>query len=913
MGKLQERGDLEEAIDAVVEALEILEARLGEDHWETILSRHRLALLEEIAAMGDEPRSELSEAYRCLNRCASLMEDGNWSAMEQQARRALAITERHLGTLNRLTAAAHGYVASALSARGRYDESEQHWRQAVSIQRDLFGDGFPELGRTLLDLAAVLRVRGRLDEARSCALEALKSLGSSYGDNAWETAKAYNETSRCLFDQGRYAEAEVLGRRAVRILRSLPEPKEERLAQFLNDIGVYITFQGRTAEALDLFQEALGILRGTGGLHDEQASELLSNIGYIYFTERRYQEAETYLRKALDLEAEDDGDGMGRARTLQNLGVCLTTQGKYGEASEALADCLATYLRVLGPDHSSTATCLRSRAACEHMQGHLSEAVNLYRQALRICRKRLGEHHADTALTYLYLGVALRNLGETDEALEMCQKAGRAYETARWLSSETGLGRALFGAAPDPGPTLAAELARQGKPRRAWEALERSLARGLLEELSLRDPALAGPFPMGNLEAVQASLSDEAALVAWVDTAGPHAEHWACVIRNRGDPAWVNLLGDRAHPEGLREFELVKQVRQQLCRAQPVSDRDVLYRQRIQPLEQALAGVRRLYVIPSGWIIGIPVEVLTDRYVVSYVPSATILLHLAGRSVANGRRPPPLLAIGDPAYAPIESATDTEQDPDRVKTAQTDRRVATLLPLHHARFEVESVAGLFDEGEVYLGSEASAGRLRALAREDRLGEFDFIHVAAHAVIDPARPLESAIILPCDPSVDPVAQVLADEPLRDARLTVREILREWKLDAELVTLSACSTGRGREAGGEGYIGFIQALLVAGARHVLVSLWSVDDEMTSLLMRRLYANHLEDRMSLPEALHDAKQWLRGLSEAELSKEMRVARGRAQSRGVRPESPDKTREPPPRRPSDPYYWAGFVLVGY
>src|SRR5262249_57840559 len=81
-----------------------------------------------------------------------------------------------------------------------------------------------------------------------------------------------------------------------------------------------------------------------------------------------------------------------------------------------------------------------------------------------------------------------------------------------------------------------------------------------------------------------------------------------------------------------------------------------------------------------------------------------------------------------------------------------------------------------------------------------------------------------------------AQALAHKPAYDGRLTVREIQRSWELKAELVTLSACETALGRQAGGEGFVGFTQALLMSGARSVGLSLWKVDDRATALLMRR-----------------------------------------------------------------------------
>src|SRR5260370_28156698 len=101
------------------------------------------------------------------------------------------------------------------------------------------------------------------------------------------------------------------------------------------------------------------------------------------------------------------------------------------------------------------------------------------------------------------------------------------------------------------------------------------------------------------------------------------------------------------------------------------------------------------------------------------------------------------------------------------------------------------------------------------------------------------------------------------------------MQRWKLDAELVTLSACETGLGEGVGGEGYLGFAQALFAAGARSVVLSLWPVDDPSTALLMTRFYQNLLGKRLNLvkplskAEALREAKQWLRELPVHEVDK--------------------------------------------
>ncbi len=168
--------------------------------------------------------------------------------------------------------------------------------------------------------------------------------------------------------------------------------------------------------------------------------------------------------------------------------------------------------------------------------------------------------------------------------------------------------------------------------------------------------------------------------------------------------------------------------------------------------------------------------------------------------------------------------------------------------------------------------------------------------------------------------DPLQQALSHQPVFDGRLSVREIQRTWELKAELVILSACETARGQYAGGEGFVGFTQALLLSGARSVVLSLWKVDDAATALLMERFYQNLLGRRADLKaplpksSAVAEARAWLRGLDEAEVSR--RVAALAESDRGT------KTIRPQPHRPASaaapagpydhPYYWAAFVLVG-
>jgi CHAT domain-containing protein len=255
-------------------------------------------------------------------------------------------------------------------------------------------------------------------------------------------------------------------------------------------------------------------------------------------------------------------------------------------------------------------------------------------------------------------------------------------------------------------------------------------------------------------------------------------------------------------------------------------------------------------------------------------------------------------------------------------------------PLPGTRREIEAIAQLFRSDDrptrALLGSDASESELDRIAGSGELGHYGFIHLATHGVIDEDLPARSAVILTQTGLPDPLQQALSNKPVFDGRLSVREIQHDWELKAELVTLSACETALGRAAGGEGFVGCTQALLMSGARSICLSLWKVDDTATALLMQRFYANLLGHRPGLTapmpkaEALRQAKTWLRELrrqqvlaAAAELSAGVERGKGasarKSSDRGETRPILDLSQGAANDRPyAAPYFWAAFVLVG-
>jgi CHAT domain-containing protein len=230
-----------------------------------------------------------------------------------------------------------------------------------------------------------------------------------------------------------------------------------------------------------------------------------------------------------------------------------------------------------------------------------------------------------------------------------------------------------------------------------------------------------------------------------------------------------------------------------------------------------------------------------------------------------------------------------------------------LPRLPGARREIESIAQLLPSPILLLDSLASEKEIRKLEERGEMGSFRFIHVATHALVDDARPELSALVLAQDPQ--PRTTTVAGARINDGLLRAREIAARWKLDADLVALSACRTGLGMPTGGrryfgfataslpqvnEGYVGLADSFFAAGARNLILSLWGVDDQATMMLMKRFYENYSDERTGLrigksgrlppARALSEARSWLRGHRDAE---------GKAIY-------------------AHPHYWAAFVLVG-
>jgi CHAT domain-containing protein len=224
------------------------------------------------------------------------------------------------------------------------------------------------------------------------------------------------------------------------------------------------------------------------------------------------------------------------------------------------------------------------------------------------------------------------------------------------------------------------------------------------------------------------------------------------------------------------------------------------------------------------------------------------------------QRPAPdrsLLAFADPALASAQNVTPA-------LTAYRERGLP-LTRLPSARLEVAGIRSLFQPAasQVYVGEQAQEQTVKT----EKLESFRYVHFAAHGYFDDEEPSRSGIVLSQQ-----------GDPGNDGILQAAEIMR-LRLNADLVTLSACQSGLGKILAGEGVMGLSRAFFYAGSQSLVVSLWNVNDAATAELMKSFYAN-LKSGMGRDQALRKAKLSLMS----------------SRNRSWR----------------NPYFWAPFIFMG-
>jgi CHAT domain-containing protein len=274
-----------------------------------------------------------------------------------------------------------------------------------------------------------------------------------------------------------------------------------------------------------------------------------------------------------------------------------------------------------------------------------------------------------------------------------------------------------------------------------------------------------------------------------------------------------------------------------------------LYSYLLTPVLPSLKRVKKLMIIPDGTIGNLPFEILLTKAVDStlkYGALPYLLLkypctynYSATLFVENTKTRPSQATYDLLAFAPrFQEVSTTPAEVTERKVLPNDTLRTQLLPLVGAQEEAKHISEI-THGQYWSGDEATESYFKQMA-----GTYGVLHLATHALMDDKNPSYSKLVF---------AVESPDSP-EDGYLHTYE-LYNLKLNAQLVTLSACNTGNGKIHKGEGIMSLARGFAYAGCSNIIMSLWPTPDRATSQIMKYFYES-LAEGLPKDEALYQAK---------------------------------------------------------
>jgi CHAT domain-containing protein/tetratricopeptide (TPR) repeat protein len=808
------------------------------------------------------------------------------------------------------------FLGPALSARHRKDEAHEAYSRSLELA---------ERASDREVLATALKNLALLHEKLGDTLQALefhdrrRTLAGEMGDEQAEW-DALDRIGTIYLEAGNDSRARPVFEKALVLARA--HDFEKGIRESLQNLGRVHLEREEAREALPYLQEALD--RKSASEPDEELATLLNNLGRCYRRlGDRERAIELYRRARVALPADRS---QGNTRQLEgmilvNLASLHIFEGNFEAAAEPSERAVEVY-RAAGSPILITGA-LKCLADVRAAQGNLHEAASLLAEVVKTLETRRGR----SALRELRATLIEDKYHYFQSYVEVLlrlheQHPGEGYAASAFEIAERAKARVLLDELAGTESDILAAADPEVVARK--EDLERQMAE--LED----DLLTARPGAMGEdeLRAIRAQLRDlEAAHALAVARIFADYPGWSALLQSEpvtleavqrelladgetqlvsfvlGDErsfAWivgrssieVEALPGRERIERLarRAAGLLEESGHPHLELQARLTAEALSRELFTPLTPHLRS-RKLLLVKDGALHYVPFGALTvpaapearrageahliDRFELAELPSASAAVALRRRPAPAASGAEELAVLGDPVFE-AEDERLRELSPHAVpRKASAGLRGGDLSRNTRGLGlgELRRLEGTLEEAQRISALVAPDRRLLALgfdANRDlllggRLGRYRFLHLAGHGL---AHPDLTGLVL----SLYDAQGRRVDGLIRPYELYGTE------LAAELVVLSACSTGLGEEVRGEGLLGLSRGFLYAGASQVVASLWDVDDRATAELMERFYAAMLRDGDPPARALRKAQLSIRS-------------------------------EP---RWAAPHYWAGFVLQG-
>ena len=733
-----------------------------------------------------------------------------------------------------------------LKLTGDYAGARPLFEKALAIRKEVLGERNPYYATSLNNLAALLSETGDYAGARALYEQALAIRKAALGKRHPDYATSLNDLAELLYLHGDYAGARPLYEQALAIQKEVLGERHPYYVRSLNNLAVLLAAIGDYAGARSLYEQALAIYKEVQGERHPNYASSLNNLALLLSETGDYAGARALYEQALAIRKAVQGERhRDYAISLNNLAALLCAQQDYPGAAPLFEQALAIFERNL--DLTAAGQSERQQLA---MTRDFRWALNSYLTVSPLAKLDAGSAYPHVMAAK---GAVFERQRRMRTRRRMLRADPKSEAARRFADYDKALARLATLALATPDPKQAA----------AWRDNVAGLSR-LTDNLEAELARLDAGFRAAQAEVVrtpeqlQAALPPGTALVDMLEYAhsSPSPERKGKITSERRLVAFVVRpdrpieridLGPMAPiQKAIDEWRsILTEGKDKLATGDPARE---LRRLIWEPLEPHLEGVASVLVSPDGPIGLIPLAALPGKVASSYLIEDYTLALLpvprvfgaVGTVAADGLEPaqaqaeaPSLLLVGDVDYG---------ADPGVASTLVASRSAAVgtragfepvFKRLEGMRGEVLAIRGSFEKqfdkrfpesrATVLSDEDATEEALRQMA-----GKYRYLHLATHGYFAPPE-LRSALG-PSDPAARPGTDLfdaggvagfhpgllsglaLAGANVRptslgkdDGILTALEVAELDLVKVELAVLSACETGLGAVAGGEGLLG------------------------------------------------------------------------------------------------------------
>jgi tetratricopeptide (TPR) repeat protein len=767
-------------------------------------------------------------------------------------------------------------IGSIYEHQNDFDLALEFYTEALAIELIKYGDYHPDVAQTNNNIGNVYNAKGEYDRALEYCNKALFIWHEKFGNNHPDVAVAYNNIGNIYESKSDYIHAIECYNKALSIWISTHGEKHPRVALSYSNLGDIYEKMGEFDRAFAYYQKALAIQLDVLGNKHPLVANTYKNLGVIYFQQEDIIKALDYFQKSVIalIPSFSDND------YYHNPPLTNSFSDRY--LLSALVYKAGAFRELFNQD-PTTPQNLRMALSSYQLVSELIKEMR-YSYKSEGSKLLLGEKAADiydnaiyTTLIFSQLKDKSSDLKEQSFIFAEESKSAVLFQSLQESHSRqfTGISDSLLEKEKDLRIDLTfykTEIQKEKLIRgeqnslklQNYENLMFSLSRTyekLIEQLEHTYPEyydLKYKTETAAVSDIQKFIDNRTALLEYF--LGDSSIYIFAITKDHFDVK--SIKRDFTFNTSLNS--LVNSFKTMSGKSDYLENAVLLYKFLITPVESQISNKQKWIIIPDGELYKIPFEALLSKPVsspeeaeytdldylvkeheISYHYSATLYLKSWGEVQTYEKDFVGFAPVFSKGNATVASDGNSLFSFESLKAMwdMVTRDGRNLDELKYSETEVIQIRSMFATGKsrVFVHQDASEDNFKKNLRSTK-----YVHVATHGFMRSDNPKLSNLIF---------SQPDSSEKNKEDGILYSGETYNLDLDADLLILSACQTGTGKLASGEGIMALTRGFLYSGTNNIIASLWRVFDEHTSLMMVELYKQILEGK-SYSAALRDAK---------------------------------------------------------